>query len=285
MTFQEACIILGVDGGSITPDKAAHAYRTLMRSCHPDIHGEEGLGETQRLNEAWVLVRSQLGMNKGGRGAPDAAPLNHSEVSISLDKLLRREAIGDEACGTCPVCRGTGMSPEPAACTTCEGTGVEWYTVGQMRTMVRCGTCKGAGVIHAPCPRCHGHAVSGLGENDILPACTRDGDILNYPKGTIRVTVKKSPGVSVRGDDLYITHYAPYRKLVEGGDIEVAAPDRRRAVISLQEGTCDGCLHRIAGRGMWLSETSRGHLFVRVLVDVPRPVTKKPLNLLSKRKR
>ena len=84
----------------------------------------------------------------------------------------------------------------------------------------------------------------GLRAGDVLRLKRRDGgDVL------VRIAVLPEPGVTVRGDDLWLEVSAPAGQVKPGARLEVDTPRGRRALVA-PDGMADGKPIRLKGQGL-----------------------------------
>ena len=85
------------------------------------------------------------------------------------------------------------------------------------------------------------------------------------------------------GINLWTGLTATYPKLVLGGEMEVKTLEGDRIMLKIPAGTQVGAVLRIPGKGLPRGNTSsRGDLFVRMRMDVPKKVTDEQRELLMK---
>ncbi len=87
-----------------------------------------------------------------------------------------------------------------------------------------------------------------------LPRGLRAGDVLRLrrPEGDdvlVRITLHPEPGVTVRGDDLWLEVSAPSGQVKPGARLEVDTPRGRRALVA-PDGVADGKPIRLKGQGL-----------------------------------
>lgn len=97
-----------------------------------------------------------------------------------------------------------------------------------------------------------------------LPAGLRAGDTVRTAGGELRVAIRNTPEMLVRGDDLWVTAPVAPRLLDEGGRIALETPLGRR-IVWLTPKACERKLVRLVGQGLPARGSHRnGHLFLRL---------------------
>ena len=243
----------------------------------------------------------------GGRGQGRSRRGNDIQVDIELD--FREAVFGVEKDirltknNSCDVCGGSGAEPGSAMkdCGQCGGQGqvrhVQRTILGAMQTVTTCPTCQGAGKMpEKKCKHCGGQG-SVRNESNYkvkIPAGIDDG-------GTIRLSGKgESAGtggtagdlyvvVHVRGDkkfnregdDIYSEARISYPQAVLGDKIEIETVDGVKKMV-IPESTQSHQQIRLKGLGVPnVHGRGRGDHYVRVIVDVPKKVSRGARKLLE----
>jgi curved DNA-binding protein len=106
-----------------------------------------------------------------------------------------------------------------------------------------------------------------------LPAGLRSGDVVRAGGWELAVAVHGSPGLMVRGDDLWLNHEVDGRILAEGGRVTVTTPTGPR-VLMVSKAAGERALVRIAGQGLPArGEHPQGHLFLRLVARRSEPAS------------
>jgi len=249
-----------------------------------------------------ILYRKREGLEKTVRG---------SDVSLSLNITLEDAAMGVEKtikvpmARICKACKGlrtrAGKSSE---CSHCNGT-------GQIRNVQKRGN---AHVITARvCPQCEG---TGGAIHDLCNVCGGTGNIqkqtkilLKIKKGvdsgykikipnagkTSKSTISGEPGdlnivlnilphpiFERRGNDLYIKAPISFIKAALGGDLIIRSIDGKDVEVKIPAGTQTHTQLCLRGLGMpSLNDRNRGNLYVKVVVQIPKNLTKRQKELLE----
>ena len=202
----------------------------------------------------------------------------------------------EEACETC---NGSGAAPgtKRETCSQCGGRGQLRYQQGFLVVARTCGTCRGTGqVIAQPCSACRG---TGRMTRDRrvtvkIPAGIADGQRLRLhgegehgstggPPGDLYVVVHVRPHAQFhrKGDDLYLEVPVPFHIMALGGSFKVDGPGGELHV-HVSAGSSDGTLVSFRAKGMpSVTGHGRGSLIVRLVVDVPKKLTKDQKKLIA----
>ena len=180
---------------------------------------------------------------------------------------------------------------------TCPDCGGRGYVVTQQRTpfgvmqsQQPCSHCGGRGtIIKNPCKTCRGtgktaarksleiNIPAGIDDDQNI-ALRGQGDAGSNggPAGDVivHVTVKADPMFERDGYDVTIHVPITFSQAVLGDDVEVPTVDGR-IVQHIPEGTQSGTKFRLRGQGIqYLNGRGRGDQYVRVVVEVPKSMTK-----------
>ncbi|MFH0737974.1 MAG: molecular chaperone DnaJ [Candidatus Micrarchaeota archaeon] len=238
----------------------------------------------------------------GGRMKEYGADLE-TEVEVSLEEAAQglKKDISYSRSKACPKCRGTGGEPGTSkrACGTCGGRGQVQQSrrVGPMSfyTVNTCPKCRGQGtVIEKACGACNGSGKVGAQEHikvnipagvqsgmrvrlDELGEFGRDGpgDLF------VRVFVRKHDVFEREGDDLFIEVPVSFAKAAIGGEIDVPTLSGK-AKLHIPAGTLSHTVFRLRSEGMpHLGRGGKGDELVRVVIDVPKKLSKRQKELLE----
>ncbi len=202
----------------------------------------------------------------------------------------------------CHDCSGTGGIPGSKIeyCPVCFGSGSargkSYFGADKNSEPTTCQNCMGTGkIIHNPCVTCHGSGLSFRNKtiSVAVPAGICDGQTITIKnmggfsriggdRGNviINVSVEKNNKFERKGADLVMDLPVSFAKLVLGGEVVVETIDGKIRY-TIPEGTENGSIVRIRGRGaMDMSTRTRGDLFVNLLLEIPKELTKKQRSLL-----
>lgn len=240
-----------------------------------------------------------------GGGARRGGPARGSDLRYDLEIAFEESFTGVETPiqipreEGCEPCSGTGAAPGTTreTCPQCGGRGQLRYQQGFLVVSRPCGQCRGTGqIVPKPCPSCRGtgRQVRDRKVTVRIPAGIADGQRLRLhgegehgmaggPPGDLYVVihVKPHPRFVREGDDLYLEVRVPFPVMALGGDFRVDGPDGP-VTVQVSAGSGNGTLVSFKGKGM-PSVTGRGAgaLHVRLVVDVPRKLTKDQKKLIE----
>jgi molecular chaperone DnaJ len=183
-------------------------------------------------------------------------------------------------------------------CAQCHGRGQIRYQQGFFSVARTCGACGGTGsIIGDPCQACRGETrvAKELKLNVKVPPGVEDGTRIRYagegdagraggPKGDLYVVLSIRPHdfFERNGQDLHCVVPISFPQAALGAEIEIPGIDGP-VNLKIPEGTQSGKELRIRGRGVpFLNEKGNGDLVVKVLVQVPRKLSRAQRELVSK---
>jgi len=125
-----------------------------------------------------------------------------------------------------------------------------------------------------------------------IPAGAYDGMVLRFREGGnaaldgeygdlyIELEVEPSEKFDRRGNDLYSVESIPIHTAVLGGTVEVETIDGK-VKLKIPAGTQPGTIFKIKGKGAPIlrKENTRGDLYVKVNVDIPKRLKKEERRL------
>lgn len=232
----------------------------------------------------------------GGRGR---APRGR-DISVDINLSFEESVFGVERTvilnkvSKCSTCEGSGAKRGSAmeTCTTCNGKGkiqeMRRSIIGSFSTTKTCDTCHGSGKVpKEKCETCRG---MGTIKQDVdikvaIPAGIEDGQMLSM----------RGQGEAITGGtsgDLYIKVHVEHHKLFtkEGNnlvmDLHVKLSDALLGMktdiktldgtitLTIPEGVDFFEVLRVKGKGVPYSNGKRGDLLVRVIVDMPKKLSK-----------
>lgn len=208
---------------------------------------------------------------------------------------------------SCQRCYGEGAEPGTSKneCVSCRGTGVvqeiKRTIFGSFTRETICPDCQGEGQKpNKPCNVCMG-AGRIKKEEDInisIPAGVDSNQILRVigkgdagKKGGkpgdlyIKILIKRHPVFTRKGDDLLTTITIPYSTAVQGGEVLVKDLEGKRLKVKVPVSTPSGKVIKISGRGIpRFSRFGRGNLFLEMIIDLPKKLTRRQNELLREMK-
>lgn len=202
-----------------------------------------------------------------------------------------------EPCGTCGG-RGSASGRGPSVCSHCQGRGQIRYQQGFFSVARTCTSCGGTGTtISDPCQTCRGETrvSKELKLNVKVPPGVEDGTRIRYagegdagrsngPRGDLYVVLSIQPHDFFErdGHDLRCVVPISFPQAALGAEIEIQGVDGPVA-LKIPEGTQSGKEIRVRGRGVpVLNSKGHGDLVVKVVVQVPRKLTRQQREVVSK---
>jgi len=200
---------------------------------------------------------------------------------------------------TCETCNGRGSASGrgPTACSQCQGRGQVRYQQGFFAVARTCPACSGTGqVIGDPCTSCRGETRTHkeLKLKVKVPPGVEEGTRIRYagegdagraggPKGDLYVvlSIRRHEFFEREGYNLRCVVPISFPQAALGAEIEIECLDGP-ASLKIPEGTQSGRELRIRGRGVpVLNGKGNGDLIVKVIVEVPRKLSRSQRDLVS----
>ena len=249
------------------------------------------------------------GMGSSSRSSNPNAPKRGTDITISLEisfmeacKGLKYEANVNRT-EVCSVCSGSGAKPgtSPKTCPECSGSGKIRFNqrtmFGTMASTRACTKCGGKGkVIESPCTVCRGtgQTIQKTPITINIPAGIDDGQILRVSgqgnagsnggaRGdlNVRISVRRDPLFERKGFDIWTEVPITYAQAVLGAEITVPTIDGN-VTYTVPEGTQPDTVFRLRGKGIQrLQREGRGDQLVKVILEVPKKLTKKQKDALN----
>ena len=238
------------------------------------------------------------------------APQRGQDILVGINLTFEEAAFGTQKTVSvkrvenCPDCKGTGAKDGTAfkVCSQCKGSGRVTMTqrtpFGQVSTQGVCPTCHGTGkIITDKCTSCGGvgrfEKVREVKVN--IPAGIDSGQRVRYDneghagsnggeKGGLYVEVRVAPHklFSRNGFDVLLEVPISIVDATLGTAIEVPTLYGNKEV-KIPEGTQSGTVFTIKNYGIKkLKGTGKGDMFVKVVVEVPKSVSKEQKEFLKR---
>ncbi len=246
----------------------------------------------------------------GQRGSSRQGRDIEVQIEIPLEDVLegKERKIILEKFIVCSRCQGVGAEPgtKVKECFSCRGTGsvqqIKRTPFGSFTRSSICPECAGEGLKpEKPCNVCKGEGrikkeeeikvfiPAGVDTNQAIKlsgkgnAGRRTGKAGNL---YVRIFVRPHPVFQRRGDDLYAKRPISLTQAVLGDEIEVLTLDKKKILVKVPAGSESGKFLRISGKGIpRFSGFGRGSLYLRLVVDIPKKLTKKQKELLEQLKK
>jgi molecular chaperone DnaJ len=225
-----------------------------------------------------------------------------TEVRLSFEQAMKgaEVVVTVPKQATCKTCSGTGAKPgtAPTVCPRCGGRGIDSESQGFFSISQPCPQCGGSGqVIEDPCPTCGGSGLTLQRKRYRvrIPAGVHDGSRIRVagkgedgprggPPGDLYVVtrVTPSPVFRQRGDgNLEVDVPITIAEAIRGATIEVPTLSGTKR-IRVPAGTQHGTVQRLRGEGPPKpGNKGRGDILYRLLVEMPRDLTREQRNALD----
>lgn len=248
------------------------------------------------------MFGDMMGGRRGGGGRSAGADIQ-TQVEITLAEAFAgvKKSITIKTRVMCESCDGTGSKDKEAGvevCPSCHGAGKVRAQQGFFVVERPCPSCHGVGrVIKDPCPACHGvGTVEQPRTLEIaIPAGVEDGTRIRLsgegqsggkgaPPGDlyVHIAVQASELFQRDGSNIYCRVPLRMAQAALGTEVEVPVVDGGRASVKIPAGTQSGEHFRLRGKGFSvLRSSSRGDMYVQVVVETPQNLSKRQRELLE----
>jgi len=227
----------------------------------------------------------------------------HKEITITLKEsfLGTKKDLSYYRFISCQTCNGKGAQPGTSVqtCTTCQGTGQQFYRQGFFSFSQSCSSCGGQGfTIPTPCTNCKGQTrVQFLDTfNVTVPQGIFDGADLRIPnKGDagifggpagdlfLRIHVTEDKKFKRVDDNLECTVMVTYPELVFGSQIEIESIDGTKETIKIPKGSPVNFKVTLPGKGFaQIRSKARGNLVVTIQCHIPTKLSTEAKEALKK---
>jgi molecular chaperone DnaJ len=199
----------------------------------------------------------------------------------------------------CDTCHGTGSASGrgPSVCPQCHGRGQIRYQQGFFSVARTCSSCGGRGsIISDPCQTCRGETrlTKEVKIHVKVPPGVEEGTRIRYtgegdagrsggPSGDLYVVlaVRAHDVFHREGQNLHCVIPISFPQAALGAEIEIEGVDGPVA-LKIPEGTPSGKELRIPRRGVpFLNEKGRGDLIVKVVVQIPKKLSRAQRELIA----
>ena len=253
------------------------------------------------------------GFGGGGRSQSSRAnaPQNGKDIGMRMTISFEEAVFGVEKVvnvkrvENCPDCKGSGAKDGAfKTCPTCGGSGTVTQTqrtpFGQFQTSAVCPNCKGKGkIVTDPCPTCKGQGrTEKTREVKInIPAGIDNGQRITYNNeghagknggmnGSLVVEISVTPHKIFKrnGADIMVEYPLNVAEAALGITISVPTLSGKPEELKIPEGTQSGTMFKIKGKGIKKLRTKNdyGDLYVKVVVEVPKSLTREQKDLLKR---
>lgn len=124
--------------------------------------------------------------------------------------------------------------------------------------------------------------IAGKKRKIKIPAGVDDGTRIKFADFYLTIDVQPDKTFKRQGDDLFIDQKIPLTMAILGGITEIPTIDKP-VKLKIKPGTQPGTLIRLRGKGVpHLHHRTRGDQYIRLIVEIPRKLTRKQKELLKK---
>ena len=243
-----------------------------------------------------------FGFNRGRRKTKGSDLLYELEIDLEDAYSGSTKSIIIPRNSICEDCNGSGAasSSDIVICPNCKGSGYETRTqrtpFGLFQTTSPCSKCRGAGqYIKKECEECDGTGIirektsfdvtipKGADTGLRLRIRGHGEAVQNGSTGDLYVQIKVKPHkiFERRDDDIYLEAPISFAQAALGSEIDIPTMTGK-ASLKIPSATQTGTVFRMKGKGMpSLHDGSHGAELVRVIIQVPKSLSKKQVQLLK----
>ncbi|MDO8552175.1 MAG: molecular chaperone DnaJ [bacterium] len=242
-----------------------------------------------------------------GAGARGGSARRGRDISVDIELPFREAIFGTERrmliakMAVCGVCDGTGAKKgtKRTTCSSCNGKGsireARNTFFGNFTTERVCPRCLGRGEVpEHECEVCKGQGVAKREEeiHVVIPAGISDGEMIRMPGrgeavagGTagdlyVKLHIKEDKAFARDGHNLMTVLHLKLTDALLGGEFKVETLDGPTTV-RVPQGVAHGELIRVRERGVPYGRGSRGDLFVRVDIQLPKKLSRAASELIA----
>ncbi len=243
----------------------------------------------------------------GGRGGQKK---RGSDISIDIQVSFNEAVFGVDRKvlltknSFCSSCKGTGakIGSDMETCSACNGNGKVRETkqsfFGSFSSVKNCEKCHGKGKIpKEKCKDCDGIGVVRKQEeiNIKIPAGINDGEMIRLTgageaveggvAGDLYIKVRVTPHRNFKkeGSDLKMDLAVKLSDALLGSEYVVETLDGKIKV-KIPKGVSHGEMLRVRDKGVPITESRRGDLFIKIKITLPNKLSKKAKKLVEELK-
>ena len=261
------------------------------------------------MDDIFSTIFSGFGGHAGGDRRANA-PQRGADIRIRMTLTFEEAAFGVQKkvsvrrTEVCSDCGGSGAKPGTGTktCSNCHGTGHVTRTqstpFGQFSSTGVCPVCKGKGkIVTDPCKTCGGSGMTERAREITIniPAGIDNGQTITYSgegnagvrggeRGSLIVEIAVRPHklFKRRGSDLNLQLPLTIAEAALGCTVSVPTL-RTPQDLRIPEGTQSGTVFKLKGCGIKkLRSQDNGDLYVTVVVEVPKTLTREQRDLMRK---
>jgi molecular chaperone DnaJ len=233
------------------------------------------------------------------------------DISIDLEISFNEAAFGTTRkvlltkLGECDKCHGSGADPAASFknCPTCDGSGQLYESknsfFGTFTSRRMCDYCRGTGrVPNIKCASCKGRGIlkkseevkieipAGIYDGDMIKLAGRGEAALSGIPGDLyaKIHVKPHPVFHREGNNLLMELRIPLSDALLGAEKTIQTLDEKLK-IRIPHGTNYGKILKVKGKGIADAYGNRGDLLIKILVEIPKNLSRKSKKLIEELKK
>lgn len=220
--------------------------------------------------------------------------IDFQEAVFGTEKEIRIRRL--EACDTCKG-MGSKSGRGPTTCLQCQGRGQVRYQQGFFSVARTCNACGGRGsIISDPCETCRGETrtTKEIKLTVKVPAGVEEGTRIRYggegdggrnngQSGDLYIvlSIRAHDFFHREGQNLHCVIPISFPQAALGAEIEIEGVDGL-VMLKIPEGIQSGKEIRVRGKGVpFLNEKGRGDLIAKVVVQIPKKLSKAQRDLIA----
>ena len=296
------------------PDKKARYDQFGFAGVDPNYGtgaaGAGGFGGFADMGDIFDSIFGGFGFGGGSRASSSPnAPRRGADIrataNIDFMEACKGKTVKVRVNRTvqCDDCHGSGAAAGSSTktCPECNGKGQKVISqqslFGSVRQVVTCNRCGGKGkIVDTPCRKCNGQGmIKKAVDLDVdIPAGIADGQMVRLAGqgncGTnggqngdllVSINVRPDPIFERDGYDVWTEIPITYTQAALGDEITVPTVEGK-VTYTVPEGTQTGTVFRLRGKGIQkIHSSSHGDHYVRVIIEVPRNLSKEQKNILK----
>lgn len=246
----------------------------------------------------------------GGQGSRSRARRGR-DISIDIELSFEEAVFGVERSvllnktSACDVCKGSGGAPSTQfdTCKTCNGKGkirdVRNTILGAFATERVCETCLGTGKIpREKCKNCHGAGVikkeqeiklrvpAGIDNGEMVRMTGMGEAISGGQAGDLYIKIHVRPHATFKkeGHNLTMDMHVKLSEALLGAEHDLKTLDGSLKV-KIPEHVGFGEIIRVRNQGVPDERGKRGDLLIRVIIDLPKKLSKEAKRMIEELKK
>ena len=299
--------ILGVSQDA-SEDEIKKAFKEQARKWHPDVNKDEGAEEKfKEVNEAYQTLTNKSnqhnfgGFESGGFGGFDIEDFfrksqantvrNVGYIAITLDEVMSgaQKAIDMTHNSPCGDCKGAGLKLSDKICPDCNGTGGTQVQRGIMTIMTQCNSCGATGKkIESICKSCNGSKTHTTIEKiDItIPIGSRHGSTIAIKDNYVATITHKEHPLFKKLDHLNLIQVREIEWIdaLLGYSLDVQTLNGNKKM-KLNPVVQQDATLRMKEMGLVDANGNKGHMFVKIQINMPKELSEKQIKLLKEIRR